>query len=60
MNDDLKETARILVVDDDETNAELLEIKLGALGYDVTVALNAEDCIAADRISFCLTSCCPR
>ena len=48
MNDDLKETARILVVDDDETNAELLETRLGALGYDVTVALNAEDCIAAD------------
>jgi len=42
------ETARILVVDDDETNAELLETRLGAVGYDVTIALNAEDCIAAD------------
>ncbi len=48
MNENLEETARILVVDDDETNAKLLETRLGALGYVVTVALNAEDCIAAD------------
>jgi len=49
MNEDAKEQAKILVIEDDETSAELLETKLGALGYDVTIALNAKDGIAADK-----------
>ena len=44
-----KDPVRILVVDDDEMSAELLETKLSALGYDVTIALTAEEGIAADR-----------
>lgn len=43
-----KETVKILVVDDDDTTAELLETKLSALGYDVTIALTAEEGLAAD------------
>lgn len=48
MNEPFKETARILVVDDDDTSAEVLKTKLSALGYEVTTALNAEDCLTAD------------
>ncbi len=48
MSQDYKETVRVLVVDDDETSAELLETKLSALGYEVTIALNAEDALSAD------------
>lgn len=43
-----KEPVRILVVDDDQTNAELLEAKLTALGYEVTIANTAEEGIAVD------------
>jgi len=49
MSQDDKETARVLVVDDDETSAMLLETKLGSLGYEVTIALNAEDGLTADE-----------
>lgn len=47
-NDEFKEPIRILVVDDDEMSAELLNTKLSALGYEVTTALTAEEGIAAD------------
>jgi DNA-binding response OmpR family regulator len=43
-----KEPVRVLVVDDDQTNAELLEAKLTALGYEVTIANTAEEGIAVD------------
>jgi len=46
--EEFKEPARILVIDDDETNAELLQAKLSALGYEVTTANTAEDGIALD------------
>lgn len=45
---EFKEPIRILVVDDDEMSAELLDTKLSALGYEVTTALTAEEGIAAD------------
>ena len=48
MNQDCKEQAKILVIDDDEISAELLKTKLDALGYEVTIALTAEQGIAAD------------
>lgn len=47
-NDEFKEPIRILVVDDDEMSAELLNTKLSALGYEVTTALTAEEGIAVD------------
>jgi DNA-binding response OmpR family regulator len=46
--DAFKEPVKILVVDDDQTNAELLEAKLSALGYEVTTANTAEEGIAVD------------
>jgi DNA-binding response OmpR family regulator len=49
MNQDgFKEPIKVLVIDDDETNAELLQAKLSALGYDVTIAFTAEEGIAVD------------
>ena len=48
MNQDYRDQAKILVIDDDETSAELLKIKLDALGYEVTIALTAEQGINAD------------
>jgi DNA-binding response OmpR family regulator len=44
-----KETGRILVVDDDQMNAELLRIKLSAHGYEVAVAYDAEAALGEDR-----------
>lgn len=49
MSGERKEPGRILVVDDDRMNAELLNTKLTALGYDVTVAHSAEEAITADK-----------
>ena len=46
---EFKEPIRILVVDDDEMSAKLLDTKLSALGYEVTTALTAEEGIAADN-----------
>ncbi|MBI5114972.1 response regulator [Candidatus Poribacteria bacterium] len=40
---------RILVVDDDPINAELLKTKLTSLGYVVTTAHSAEEALDADR-----------
>lgn len=48
MSSDYKETASILVVDDDEVNADLLKTRLSALGYDVVTAGSAEEGLAAD------------
>jgi DNA-binding response OmpR family regulator len=48
MSQDTKLPDKILVIEDDETNADLLATKLGALGYDVTIALTAEEGIEAD------------
>ena len=48
MNQDYRDQAKILVIDDDETSAELLKTKLDALGYEVTIALTAEQGINAD------------
>ncbi|RJP23872.1 MAG: response regulator [Candidatus Abyssobacteria bacterium SURF_5] len=44
-----KERGRILVVDDDLINAELLQTKLAASGYDVAVAHTAEKAFSEDR-----------
>lgn len=48
MSSDYKETASILVVDDDEVNADLLKTRLSALGYEVITAGSAEEGLAAD------------
>jgi DNA-binding response OmpR family regulator len=49
MNPGPGEKGRILVVEDDPINADLLRTKLDALGYSVTVAHSAEAAMAADR-----------
>ena len=46
--DEFKGPIKVLVIDDDETNAELLQTKLSALGYEVTIAFSAEEGIAID------------
>ena len=48
MNGDTTDSGRILVVDDDPFNADLLKTKLTALGYEVTVAHSAEEALEAD------------
>ncbi len=45
----LKETGRILVVDDDRMSAELLKTKLSSHGYEVAVAYSAETVFGEDR-----------
>jgi len=49
MNQGPEELGRILVVEDDPLNADLMKTKLSALGYDVTVTHSAEEAIAADK-----------
>jgi DNA-binding response OmpR family regulator len=44
-----KEPGRILVVDDDRINADLLKTKLSAHGYEVAVAHTAEATFSEDR-----------
>ncbi len=44
-----EEIDRILVVDDDPLSADLLKTKLTALGYEVEVALSAEEALESDR-----------
>ena len=46
--DGFREPIKILVIDDDETNAELLQAKLSSLGYEVSIAFTAEEGIALD------------
>lgn len=48
MSETDKEKGKILVVDDDPINADLLRTKLSVLGYDVTVAHSARDALSAD------------
>jgi DNA-binding response OmpR family regulator len=49
MRDKDDNKAKILVVDDDPMNAELLKTKLTSLGYEITVAHSAEEGFVADR-----------
>jgi DNA-binding response OmpR family regulator len=50
MNSETKrETGRILVVDDDQVNAELLKTKLSAHGFEVAVAHTVEQALNEDR-----------
>lgn len=44
-----KETGRILVIDDDRMNADLLKTKLSAHGFDVTLAHTVEAALNEDR-----------
>ena len=44
-----KEPGRILVVDDDPINADLLKTKLNANGYEVAIAHTADAALAEDR-----------
>ena len=49
MSNNDKEAGKILVVDDDVMNAELLKTKLSALGYEISVAYSAEKALSAAR-----------
>ncbi|HEX4608327.1 MAG TPA: response regulator [Urbifossiella sp.] len=40
---------RVLIVDDNQPNAELLEAHLDGTGYDTRIAVNGEDALAAAR-----------
>lgn len=40
---------RVLIVDDSQPNAELLEAHLDGTGYDTRIAVNGEDALAAAR-----------
>jgi len=44
-----KETGRILVIDDDQVNAELLKTKLSARGFEVAVAHTVDAAMSEDR-----------
>ena len=41
-------TERILIVDDEETLCEVLKLNLENEGYDVVIALSAEDALKMD------------
>jgi len=49
MKQDKEKKAKILVVDDDPSVAELMESMLSEYGYEITIANSAEDGLAADR-----------
>jgi len=45
----MRDPARILVVDDNTDNVEILRLRLGSLGYEVIVALDGEQALAKAR-----------
>ena len=40
---------RILIVDDNPTNLEVLRVRLGAQGYELVTAVDGEDALAKVR-----------
>ena len=50
------ETARILVVDDEEDLCEILQFNLETEGYEVEVAYSAEEALQKDIANFDLIS----
>ena len=48
---------RILIVDDNETNRDILMTRLGAQGYELAQAADGEEALAAATNDGCRKSC---